>query len=67
MNQTKFLLYINILGICFPIALTYVVFVCIITHQPVQPLSIVGLAFGYVIMIKRNIVFQELWGKWFNK
>ncbi|MYL47831.1 hypothetical protein GLV94_19525 [Virgibacillus halodenitrificans] len=67
MDPAKFLLYMNILGICLPIALTYVVFACIITHQPVQPLAIIGLAFGYVIMIKRNVVFHELWNKWFNK
>jgi hypothetical protein len=67
MNLYKLLLYLHILGICLPISLTYVLIVNIIFGLPIQPISIVILAFGYVVMIKLNPVFQELWAKWFGK
>ncbi|MBT2687286.1 hypothetical protein J7I93_03725 [Bacillus sp. ISL-47] len=67
MDFHKLMLYVNILGICLPVALTYLVIASIITGQQVFPLTIVGLAFGYAIMIKRNVLFQELLNKWFKK
>lgn len=67
MDFNKLLLYLNILGICLPIALTYLVIASLITRQPIYPVTIVVLAFSYVVMIKRNVLFQELWKKWFRK
>lgn len=67
MDFNKFMLYINILGICLPVALTYVIIANLIIGQPIEPVTIVMLAFGYAVMIKRNFVFQELWRKWFSK
>ncbi|MFT4414529.1 hypothetical protein ACLM5H_11785 [Fredinandcohnia humi] len=64
MDIYKLILFINILGICFPVALTYVLIVNIILGLPIQPISIVILAFGYVVMIKHNMVFREFWEKW---
>jgi hypothetical protein len=63
----KLMLVINILGICFNVALTYVVIVCLITRQPIEPITVLILGFGYAVMIKRNFVFNELWEKWFKK
>jgi len=56
----------NILGICFPVVLTYVVIFDVLTDQQVYPITITILAFGYAVMIKRNPVFHELWDKWFG-
>jgi hypothetical protein len=67
MDRNKLILYLNILGICFPIASTYIIIVSIITSQTISPLSIVALAFGYVVMIRHNYLFRELWNKWFSK
>lgn len=67
MDFYKLMLYVNILGICLPAALTYLVITSLITGQPIHPYTIVGLAFGYAVMIKRNMLFQELWEKWFKK
>ena len=67
MDFHKLMLYINILGICLPVSLTYLVIVSLITGQPIYPFTLVGLAFGYAVMIKRNVLFQELWNKWFGK
>jgi hypothetical protein len=67
MDFHKLLLYINILGICLPVALTYLVIANIITGQQIYPFTIVGLALGYAVMIKRNVLFKELWNKWFKK
>lgn len=67
MDLHKLVLYVNVLGICFPIALTYVLIVNILLDLPIHPSSIVVLAIGYVVMIKRNSLFQELWQKWFHK
>ncbi len=67
MEFYKLLLIINILGICFNIALTYVIIVCLFTKQPISPISLFILAFGYAVMIKRNFVFKELLEKWFKK
>ncbi len=66
MDLHKLILYINILGICFPVALTYVMIINIILGITIQPISIVILAFGYVVMIKHNMLFRELWDKWFK-
>jgi hypothetical protein len=63
----KLVLYINILGICIPVASTYILVINLIIGQPITPISIVVLAFGYVVMIKYNFVFHELWKKWFRK
>ncbi|MDN4493091.1 hypothetical protein [Ureibacillus aquaedulcis] len=67
MDFNKLMLYANILGICLPVALTYLVIANLITGQPIYPYTIVGLAFGYAVMIKRNMLFHELWEKWFKK
>ncbi len=67
MDLQKLMLYVNILGICLPVALTYVLIVNILLDLPIYPSSIVILALGYVIMIKRNPLFQDLWQKWFRK
>jgi type IV secretory pathway VirB3-like protein len=67
MDFYKLILILNILGICFNVALTYVVIVCLITRQPIEPITVLILAFGYAVMIKRNFVFIELWEKWFKK
>lgn len=67
MDFKKLMLYINILGICFPVVLTYVLIANIVLKQPIKPISIVILAFGYVVMIKRNPLFRDLWNKWFPK
>lgn len=67
MDFYKLMLYVNILGICLPVALTYLVIANLITGQPIYPYTIVVLAFGYAVMIKRNMLFQELWEKWFKK
>lgn len=66
MDFEKLMLYANILGICFPIALTYIVIANLITNQPIHPIAILGLGFGYAFMFKRNHVFRELWEKWFK-
>lgn len=67
MDLYKLMLYVNILGICLPVALTYLVIANLIIGQPIYPSTIVCLALGYAVMIKRNILFQDLWGKWFKK
>ena len=67
MDFYKLILYANILGICLPVALTYLVIANLITGQAIYPYTIVVLAFGYAVMIKRNMLFQELWEKWFKK
>ncbi|WP_397539833.1 hypothetical protein [Rummeliibacillus pycnus] len=67
MDFYKLILYANILGICLPVALTYLVIANLITGQPIYPSTIVCLALGYAVMIKRNVLFQELWEKWFRK
>lgn len=67
MDFHKLLLYINILGICLPVALTYLIIANLITGQQIYPFTIAGLAFGYAVMIKRNVLFQELWNKWFKR
>ncbi|KGR74717.1 hypothetical protein CD33_16705 [Ureibacillus sinduriensis BLB-1 = JCM 15800] len=64
-HRVKF--YANILGICLPVALTYLVIANLITGLPIYPYTYVGLAFGYALMIKRIILFQEIWHKWFGK
>ena len=67
MDFNKILLYINILGICLPLALTYMVIANLITGIPIHPITVIGLALGYAVMIKHNFLFQELWRKWFKK
>ncbi len=67
MDLQKLILCINILGICFPIALTYIMVINIIVGITIQPVSIVVLAFGYAVMIKHNILFRELWDRWKNR
>ncbi len=67
MDLHRLLLFINILGICFPVALTYVMIMNILFRIPIQPVSIIILAFGYIVMIKSNMLFQELWNKWRNR
>lgn len=67
MDFNKLILLVNILGICLPVALSYIVIVNIIIGLPVEPVTIIVLAFGYAIMIKRNSLFQEIKEKWFNK
>lgn len=67
MNFQKLVLYVNILGICLTFALSYVVIANIIIGFPIKPVTIVALAFGFVVMIKKNALFQELINKWFNK
>ncbi|BDH63594.1 hypothetical protein CD30_15275 [Ureibacillus massiliensis 4400831 = CIP 108448 = CCUG 49529] len=67
MDYYKLMLYVNILGICLPIALTYLVIANLIIGQPIYPSTVVILAFGYAVMIKWNTLFQELWQKWFGK
>lgn len=67
MNLYKLILYANIFGICLPVALTYLVIANLIIGQPIYPSTIVCLALGYAVMIKRNILFQDLWEKWFKK
>lgn len=67
MDLHKLMLYANIFGICLPIAITYLVIASLLTGQPIYPYTIVGLAFGYAVMIKRNMLFQELLEKWFKK
>lgn len=67
LNPYKIILYANILGICLPIALTYLVIANLIFGQPIYPFTIVSLALGYAVMIKRNMLFKELWEKWFRK
>lgn len=67
MDNNKFMLFVNILGICFTVSLTYLIIVNIIFGLPVQPVAITMLAIGYVIMIKRNALFKELWNKWFSR
>ena len=64
MDLYRLIFYINILGICFPIALTYLVVFNVLTDQQVYPITIVILAFGYAVMIKKNPIFHELWDKW---
>ncbi|PLT33650.1 hypothetical protein [Bacillus sp. V5-8f] len=66
MDFNKLMLYANILGICFSVALTYIIVVNILVGLPVQPVAIAMLAIGYVVMIKRNTLFQELWNRWFS-
>ncbi|MEQ2527731.1 hypothetical protein WMO40_13550 [Bacillaceae bacterium CLA-AA-H227] len=66
MDFNKIILYANILGICFTVALTYTVVVNIFVGLPVQPVAVAMLAIGYVVMIKRNTLFQELWDRWFS-
>ncbi|WP_270363292.1 hypothetical protein [Bacillus paranthracis] len=66
MDFNKLILFANILGICFTVALTYIIIVNILVGLPVQPVAIAMLAIGYVVMIKRNTLFQELWNKWFS-
>ncbi|AYV68697.1 hypothetical protein C2I06_18425 [Niallia circulans] len=66
MDFNKLILYANILGICFTVALTYIIIFNIIFGLPVQPVAIAMLAIGYVVMIKRNTLFQELWDRWFS-
>jgi len=63
----RLMLYVNILGICLPLALTYVIIINIFLGLPVEPVSVFILAFGYAVMIKRNFVFQELWERWFGR
>jgi hypothetical protein len=67
MDFSKIILYLNILGICLPIAVSYEVIANIICGLPVKPVTIVVSAFGYAIMLKQNPLFQELKRKWFNK
>ncbi|MFT4416047.1 hypothetical protein ACLM5H_19480 [Fredinandcohnia humi] len=67
MDIHKLILYINILGICFPVALTYVMIINIIFGITIQPVSLVILALGYAVMIKHNMLFRELWEKWKNR
>ncbi|RFU60787.1 hypothetical protein D0466_20775 [Peribacillus glennii] len=67
MDLHKFILYINIVVICLPVASTYVLLVKLITNQPITPNSIGVLAFTYVVMINYNFVFQDLWRKWFGE
>ncbi|WP_217608688.1 hypothetical protein AB3Z07_02615 [Metabacillus halosaccharovorans] len=66
MDINKLILYANILGICFTVALTYIIIINIIVGLPVQPVAVAMLAIGYVVMIKRNTLFQELWDRWFS-
>ncbi|WP_246483845.1 hypothetical protein [Heyndrickxia vini] len=47
-------------------ALTYTIVVNIFVGLPVQPVAVAMLAIGYVVMIKRNTLFQELWDRWFS-
>jgi hypothetical protein len=67
MEFYKVMLILNILGICFNVALTYVVIMCLLFQQPIEPITILMLGFGYAVMIKRNLVFITLWEKWFRK
>lgn len=67
MDLQKLILYVNIFGICLPVAITYFVIANIIAGQPIYPSTIVCLGFGYVVMIKRNVIFHELWNKWCRK
>lgn len=66
MDFNKIIQYANILGICFTVALTYTIVVNIFVGLPVQPVAVAMLAIGYVVMIKRNTLFQELWDRWFS-
>ena len=63
MNPQKLILYFYVLGICFPVALTYVMIVNLIIGEPIRQMSVFILAFSYVIMIYLNPVFHELWQK----
>jgi hypothetical protein len=67
MDFQKLILYMNILGICLPIAISYEVITNIIFGLPIKPVTIGGLAFGYVVMFKCNPLFQELMNKWTKK
>jgi uncharacterized membrane protein YdjX (TVP38/TMEM64 family) len=66
MDIHKLIFYIHILGICFPVTLTYIFFVDIFTGQEIRLVTIVVMAFGYAVMIKINPVFHFLWDKWKN-
>ncbi|WP_079506899.1 hypothetical protein [Mesobacillus jeotgali] len=66
MNLHKTILFIFILGICFPVASTFTLIIKLITQQPIEPISLFVLAFGYIIMFKYNLLFHELLEKWFK-
>jgi hypothetical protein len=59
--------YLEILGICVTIALTYVFVVDIFLGIENKPLDYVILAFSWVVVLKLNWTAQDLWQKWFGK
>jgi hypothetical protein len=65
-EYNKIVLYILILGICFPIASTFTLIIRLITQQPIGFFSLFVLAFGYIVMFKYNFLFHELRDKWFK-
>lgn len=66
MDLFKLVFWINTMAISLNLTVTYIVIVNLFFNQPIYPITIVALAFGYVVMIKYNYVFHELWEKWFG-
>lgn len=67
MDLLKLKLYLEILTICLTVVLTYVIVVKFITAQEVHLYSFIILGLNVYMMLYRNDVFWELWGKWTKK
>lgn len=69
MDMKKFKLYLDILGICFTVALSYITiandFLGLQERNNLLALGI--LAFAWVVILTRNDVAREIWDKWRKK
>ncbi|HET7657617.1 MAG TPA: hypothetical protein VFK37_04940 [Bacillales bacterium] len=68
MDLMKFKMYLDILGICFTVALTYIMianaFLGLSERNDLMGIGI--LAFAWVVLLTRNDVARTLWKKWRN-
>jgi|HigsolmetaGSP11D_1036233.scaffolds.fasta_scaffold26084_2 nucleosome binding factor SPN SPT16 subunit len=59
--------YLEILGICFTVALTFMFFANIFLNIENKPIDYVILAFSWIVVLKFNWTARDLWHKWFGK
>ncbi|HET7579054.1 MAG TPA: hypothetical protein VFK33_07225 [Bacillales bacterium] len=69
MDFMKLKVYLDILGICFTVALSYIFIANLFLGRADQNdlLSIGILAFGWAVILTNNQVARELWRKWIHK
>ncbi|MFC4619951.1 hypothetical protein ACFO4N_14655 [Camelliibacillus cellulosilyticus] len=67
MDLMKLKLYLEILGICFTVALSYIFIANLFLGIENKPVDYVILAFSWVVVLKFNWTAHELWNKWFGK